>query len=157
IDGDGPETVQHPADRGPRLAGAIGVDRARDDELVDRPRHRHVVQAPALRLVRGLLGLPHLVVVECAAPLSGQWVADLEAEAAVGQADDLLPTRSGPIAPGVRDDDDAKLEPLRSVDREQADGVRALLLGEALALPGPGRLLVEHEGDEALDIAAAQL
>ncbi len=43
------------------------------------------------------------------------------------------------------------------MDRQQADGVGALLLRNRLELLGTHRLLVAHEAEEALDVPAAQL
>ena len=62
-----------------------------------------------------------------------------------------------PVATRVGDDDDLELEPLRRVDRQQADRARALLLGDRLELLHAGGVLLEHEADEALDVRAAQL
>ena len=79
-----------------------------------------------------------------------------EPEAAVRERDDLvaaaLPAR---VATRVGDDDDLELEALRAVDREQAHGVRSLLLGERLELLRPERLLVLDEADEGGEIGAA--
>src|SRR5207244_5355423 len=49
------------------------------------------------------------------------------------------------------------LEPLRGVEREQADGVAALLLRDGLELARADGLLVANEADEAFDIGPAQL
>ena len=69
-------------------------------------------------------------------------MGDLESEAAVREAEDLV--RSRPLAAGVGDDDDLELEPLRGVDREQPDGVGAFLLGDGVALGRPGRVLLRR-------------
>ena len=83
---------------------------------------------------------------------------DLEAEAAVGEGEDLVGgRRAARVAARVRDHDDLELEPLRGVDREQPHGVGALLLRHRLELRRAERLLLVDEADEALDVAAAQL
>ena len=43
------------------------------------------------------------------------------------------------------------------MDREQTDGVGALLLGDRLELPGADRLLLRDEPDEAFDVGPAKL
>ena len=60
-------------------------------------------------------------------------------------------------APCVRDHDDLELEALGGVDREQPDGVGALLLRHRVRLLRPDRLLPLDEADEALDVGAAEL
>ena len=83
---------------------------------------------------------------------------DLEAEAPVGEREDLVGRRRpAGVAAGVGDDDDLELEPLRGVDRQQPHRVGALLLRDRLELRRAERLLVADEADEALDVAAAQL
>ena len=62
-----------------------------------------------------------------------------------------------PVPPGVGNHDDLELESLRSVNRQQADRIASLLLGNGLELAGSNRLLVAHEPDESLDVGAAQL
>ena len=80
-----------------------------------------------------------------------------EAEAPVGERDDLVAAaRPAGVAPRVGDDDDLELEPLRGVDREQPNGVGALLLRHRLELLRAERLLLADEADEALDVGAAQ-
>ena len=133
------------------------VDRAGDDQPVDRARHRDVVEAQPLGLVLGRARLLDVLVVEHAVPLARDRVGDAEAEAAVGEAEDLVGGRRVAVAPGVGDDDDLELEPLRRVDREQPHGVGALLLRDRVALGGADRLLLLDEADEALDVGAAQL
>ena len=79
-----------------------------------------------------------------------------EPEAAVRERDDLVAAaRPADVAPRVRDDHDLELEPLRGVDREQAHGVRALLLGDRLELLRAERLLLADEADEAREVAPA--
>ena len=82
-------------------------------------------------------------------------MGDLEAEPSVGQGEDVGHGRTA--AAGIGDDDDLELEPLRRVDREQAHGVRALLLRDRVGLPGPDGLLPVDEADEPLQVGAAQL
>ena len=90
-------------------------------------------------------------------PPARRRVGDAEAEAAVGEAEDLVGRRGVPIAAGVGDDHHLELEPLGRVNRQQPDGVGALLLGHGVALRRPDRLLLLDEADEALDVGAAQL
>ena len=82
-------------------------------------------------------------------------MGDLEAEAAVGEAEDVVRPRA--LAAGVGDDDDLELEPLRGVDREQPHGVGALLLRDGVALGCADRILLGDEADEALDVGPAEL
>ena len=133
------------------------VDRAGDDQPVDRARHRHVVEAQALGLVLRLARVLDVLVVEHAVTLAGHRVGDAEAEAAVGEAEDLVGRRRVPVASRVGDDDHLELEPLGGMDRQQAHRVRALLLGDRVALGGADRLLLLDEADEALDVGTAQL
>ena len=80
-----------------------------------------------------------------------------EAEAPVGERDDLVgAARAADVAAGVGDDHDLELETLRGVDREQPDGVGALLLGDGLELLRAERLLLADEADEARDVGAAE-
>ena len=88
---------------------------------------------------------------------AGRGVGDAEAEAAVGQAEDLVGRRRVAVAAGVGDDDDLELESLGRVDRQQPNGIGALFLGHGVALCGPDGLLLLDEADEALDVGAAQL
>ena len=148
------ELRQHPADR--RVARL--ADGARDEEPVDRAGHRDVVEAQPLRAAGLALGVEHLVVAEDGLALTGGRVDDLEAEAPVGEREDLVGRRRpAEIAARVGDDDDLELEPLRGVDRQEAHGVGALFLGHRLELRGAEGLLVAQEADEALQIAAAHL
>ena len=80
---------------------------------------------------------------------------DLEPEAPVREREDVGDGRTASAR--VRDHDDLELEPLGRVDREQADGVRALLLGHRIRLLRPDRLLALDEADEALEVRAAEL
>ena len=126
------EPAEDPPDR--RLASV--ADRARDDQPVDRARHRDVVEPEAFLVLGGPLALP-LRVAQREVLLAG-----------VG---------AGLLAPRVGDDDDLELEPLRGVDRQQPHRARALLLGDRLELRGAGSLLVGDEAEEALEVTAAQL
>ena len=77
---------------------------------------------------------------------------DLEPEPAVGEREDLVGRRrAAEVAPRIGDDDDLELEPLRGVDRQQAHGVRTLLLGHRLELARAERLLVARGSEEALE------
>src|SRR5207247_9599759 len=60
----GIEPVEHPADGRLTICSSLGVDRARDDETVDRTRHRHVVEAEPLGPLAAVLSGPHLVEAE---------------------------------------------------------------------------------------------
>ena len=80
-----------------------------------------------------------------------------EAQPSVGQAQDLVGIATARVAPRVRDDDDLELEPLRAVDRQQADDVGPFLFGDSLELRGADRILLLDETDEAFDVGAAQL
>src|SRR5262245_64246083 len=84
-------------------------------------------------------------------------MSDLEAEAAVREGEDLVGRRRLAAAPLIGDDHDLELQPLRRMDREQADGVASLLLRDRLELARADRLLLGDEADEALDVGAAQL
>ena len=128
-----------------------------DDQAIDRPRHRDVIEAQPLGLLLGPAGVLDVLVAEHAVPLPRHRVGDPEAEAAVGKAEDLVGRRCVPVPTGVRDDDHLELEPLRSVDREQAHGIRALLHGDRVTLGRSDRLLLFDEANEALEIRAAQL
>ena len=89
--------------------------------------------------------------------LAGRRVGDAEAEAPVGEAEDLVGRGSVAIATGIGDDHDLELEPFRRVDRQQPHRVGSLLLGHSVALGRADRLLLLDEADEALDVGAAQL
>ena len=89
--------------------------------------------------------------------LAGRRVGDAEAEAAVGEAEDLVGRGSVAIATRIGDDHDLELEPFRRVDRQQPHSVGSLLLGHSVALGRADRLLLLDEADEALDVWPAQL
>ena len=151
------EPVEDPPHRRSSLLPAPRIDGAGDEQTVDGPRHRDVVQAETLGLLGLLLDLAHRLVVERAVALARRRVEHLEAEEAVRPADDLLAAPHRPVAARVRHDDDAELEPLRRMDREQANGVTCLLLRKRLGLVGARRLPIVHEAHEALDVAAAKI
>ena len=151
------EAAEHPADRRLLVRLPVAVDRARHDQAVDRPRHRDVVEAQPLGLVLRTPGLRDGVVAERRVALAGRRIRDPEAEAPVGEAEDLVGGRRVAVAARVGDDDDLELEPLGGVDRQQADGVPTLLLGDGVPLDGAHRLLLADEADEALDVGPAQL
>ena len=153
----GVEPAEHPADRRRLVGAAVAVDRARDDQPVDRTGHRNVVEAQPLGLLLRLARRLHVLVGVRGRPLPGRRVGDPEPEAAVGKAQDLVAAGRAPVAAGIRDDDDLELEPLRGMDRQQADRVGPLLLGHSVALRRANRLLLGDEPDETLDVGAAQL
>ena len=142
---------------GVRASRRSGIDRAGDDQPVDRARHRDVVEAHPLGLLGVVLRLAHRLVLERGHALAARRIDDLEAEPAVRKADDLLAARARPLPAGVGDDHDLELEPLRGVDRQQPDGPRSLLLRDRLELLDAGGVLLEHEAHEALDVGPAQL
>ena len=151
------EPVEHPADRRRALARPLRVDRAGDDQPVDRARHRDVVEAQALGLFLALARGAHLVVAARPAALACRRMCDLEAEPPVREREDLVGRGRLAIAPRVGDDDDLELESLCGMDRQQPDRVAAFLLGNGFELARPHRLLLGDEADEALDVRAAQL
>ena len=151
------EPPQHPADRRPLVGLPLRIDGAGDDQAIDRPRHRHVVEPQPLGLVLRRPGFLDAVVAEDAVALAGRRVGDAEAEAAVGEAEDLVGRGSVAIAARIGDDHDLELEPFRRVDRQQPHSVGSLLLGHGVALGRADRLLLLDEADEALDVGPAQL
>ena len=150
-----PEPSEHPGDR--RLLGGVvaGPDRAGDDQPLHRAGHRDVVEAESLGLLGALAFALHVLVRRRADARPGCRVRDLEAEPAVGERQDVRDRR--PDAPGVGHDDDLELEALRPVDRQQANGVAALLLRDRVRLLRAERLLTLDEANEALEVGAAQL
>ena len=152
----GVEPVEHPADRRRAVGGAPGIDRAGDDETVDRARHRDVVEAEPLGMLLVALGLPHLLEAEHRLPVAPCRVHHAEPETTVRERDDLVrPARAADVAPCVRDDHDLELEPLGRVDRQQPNRASALLLGDRLELLRAERVLLAHEADEAGDVRTA--
>ncbi len=148
------EPAEHPADR--RLAAL--VDRAGDQQPVDRTRHRDVVETQPLVALGRLPGAPHLLVAEHRPPLTRARVDDLEAEPTVRERQDLVGRRrAAEVTARVGDDDDLELEPLRRVDGQEPHRVGSLLLRHGLELRRAERLLVVDEADEALDVAPARL
>ncbi len=135
---------------------SLQIDGAGHDQPIHRPRHRDVVETQALGLLGVVLRL--LDVRVRARPLApaGHRVRDLEPEAAVREAEDVVATL--PVAAGVGDDDDLELEPLRGVDREQPHGVGSLPpRRRRRSSRAPDRLLLGDEPHEALDVRPAQL
>ena len=151
------EARKRPPQRGRGIRRARRIDGAGDDQPVDRPRHRHVVETQPLGPVLSLPRLADLVVAEHAAPAARDRVGYPEAKATVREREQLVRPRRRSVAARVGDDHDLELEPFGGVDRQQPDRVRALLLRDGLELLGPDRLLVPHEAEEALDVAPAQL
>ena len=156
--GLGAEPLEHPADRRLAILPAVRVDRAGDDQPVDRAGHRDVVEAQTLRLVVGVLGLAHVLVVEDALALARHRVDARGSRSARRCATRISSVDGAPadVAAGVGDDHHLELEPLRGVDGQQAHRVGALLLGHRLELRRAHRLLVADEPDEAFDVGAAQ-
>ncbi len=66
----GAEPAEHPTDRRFAVLRPFRIDRARDDQAVDRARHRDVVEPQALGLVLLLLRNAHVLVAEDAAFLA---------------------------------------------------------------------------------------
>ena len=151
------EPAEHPADRRLLVGLPLAVDRSGDDQAVDRPRHRDVVEPEPLRLVLRCPGVLDALVAEDAVPSPGRGVGDAEAEASVGEAEDLVGRGRVAIAAGIRDDDDLELEALGGVDRQQPHRIRTLLLRHGVALGCTDSLLLLDEADEALDVGTAQL
>jgi hypothetical protein len=136
------EPAEHPADR--RVAAV--VDRARDDQPVDRRvSSRRSRGAGARRRSASMPGRAHLRrrrTTPCEAPVAG--MTTLKPKRPSESAEDLVGGgRAARVAPGVRDHDDLELEPLRGVDREQPHRVGALLLRDrpraARRRPPPAR------------------
>ena len=88
-------------------------------------------------------------------PRARRGVRDLEAEATVGEGEDVRSRRPAP--PRVRDDDDLELEALGRVDREQSNRVGALLLRDGVRLLRADRLLAGDEPYEPLEVGAPEL
>ena len=153
------EPVEHPTDRRVAILRAFEIDRAGDDQPVDRARHRDVVEAQPLGVVLVLLGLR-------ARRRSRRRPSRLPEIGSITRKPKLpsgrtrisfADGRADAVAPGVGDDHDLELEPLRRMDRQQADRVGALLLGDRLELGRADRLLVADHVDEPRDVRAAQL
>ena len=150
------EPLENPPDRRLAVGCALRVDRTRHDQPVDCARHRNVVEAQTLGPFLLALRLAHLLEAEHRAAVAVRGVHHPEAEAAVGERDDLVPASGAARVPArVGHDHDLELEPLRTVNGQEANGVRALLFGDCLELPGSEHLLVADEADEAADVTAA--
>ena len=151
------EARQHPADRRHFVGAATRIDRSRDDQPVDRPCHRHVVEPQSLRALLCLSRFLHHVELVGAAGLARDRIGDAKAEPTVRKGEDLVRRRRCLVPSGVGHDDDLELESLRSVDRQQANRVASLLLGDGLELARADRLLVADEPHEPFDIRPAEL
>jgi hypothetical protein len=150
------ESSEHPTDRRP-LVGRRLTDGACDDQPVDGARHRDVVEAPPLRLRLLAARCAHLLVRARGLAHARRRVGDPEAEAAVGECEDLVSPGRGAVAAGVGDDDHLEFEPLRGMDRQQADHIGVLLLRDRFELARAGLVLVAHEPDETLDVGPPEL
>ena len=153
----GLEPTEHPADRRRLVGGTAPVDRARDDQPIDRARHGDVVETQTLGPLLGFACLPHCVIGVGAATLARDRIGDAEAEPSIGQGKDLVRGRRRLVAAGVGDDHDLELEPSGRVNRQQADRVATFLLRHRFELASADGFLVADETHETLDIRAAQL
>ncbi len=149
------ETIQDPPDR--RLVARVPrvSDRPGHEQPLLRARHGDVVEAEPLCLLGALAVGPDVLVRGGGHARPGRGMRDLEAEAPVRQCEDV--GRGRAVAPCVGDHHHLELEPLRGVDRQQADSVRPFLLGDRVGLLRSDRLLAFDEPDEALDVGAAEL
>ena len=130
-----PEPREHPADGRVAVLLAVGIDRAGDDQPVDRTRHRDVVEAQPFGRVLPFLRLAHLLVAEDAALLARLRIDHTEPERPVRTHEDLVGgLDSAGVAAGVGDDHDLELEPFRRVDRQQTHRVCPFFLGDGLEL-----------------------
>ena len=153
----GLEAIEDPADRRLRVARRRRVDGSGHDQSVDRPGHRHVVEAARLGLVRRALRSPKLVEARGGVALPGRGVDDLEADPPVRQAQDLVAHGVLGVPPRVGDDHDLELEALRRVNGQEPHRIAALFLRDSLALARAGGLLVGDEAEEAFDVGTAEL
>ena len=129
-------------------------ERTAHDQVLAGPRHRHILEPPALlplglalRLRRGGVAdgrTEDAVGIRCA-----QRHAAVRRDEHVGQA------ASGALPALVGQDDHVELEPLGGVHRHEDDRVAALLGDRGLALPRGQRGLLVTEPDEALEVRAA--
>src|SRR5918996_3603383 len=86
----GVQSPQYPADRRTCIGSLLRIDRARDDQAVDGPRHRHVVEPQPLGLLLGALRLAHGLVLERTAALARSGIRYTKAEPAIREAQDLV-------------------------------------------------------------------
>ena len=86
----GVEAAEHPADRRRLVRRAGRVDRAGDDQPIDRTGHGDVVETQPLRALLLLARFLHGVVRVGAARLARDRVGHPETEAAVGERKDLV-------------------------------------------------------------------
>ncbi len=149
------QPIEHPADR--RLLGSVAghPERSRDEEPIPGARHRDVVEAETLGTLGMVVVLLDVAVGLRADPRPGRRMRDLEAEAPVGEREDVRDGRPG--ATRVGDHDDLELEALGRVDRHQPHRVGAFFLGHRIRLLGTDRLLTGDEPHEALEVGSAQL
>ena len=120
-----------------------GIDRARDDQPVDRPRHRDVVEAQPLGLAPrpcALPGPPRRRTRRARLLVIGS--ATLKPKRPSESARISCARRRRPVAACVGDDDDLELEALGGVDRQQPHRVGALLLRDRLELARADGLLL---------------
>jgi hypothetical protein len=150
------EPIEHPTDRRQAVRRSSRIDRTRDDEAVDCPRQRDVVQTEPLGALLFSLGLANLLEAEDRVSFTLRRVHHPEPEPTVRQGEDLVrPARPADIATCVGDDHDLELEALRSVNGQQANSAAALLLRHCLQLLRAERVLLAHETDEAGDVRPA--
>ena len=144
------EQAAHLGDR--RLLA--GQERTAHDQVLAGPRHRHVLEPPALlalglalRLRRG--GVADGRTQDAVGIRRAQRHAAVRRDEHVGQA------ASGALPALVGQDDHVELESLGGMHRHEDDRVAALLGDRGLALPRGQRGLLVTEADEALEVGAA--
>ena len=157
VEGGDLDSSEHPTDRRSLVSGLLGIDRAGDDQPVDGSGHCDVVEPAPLGFSLLAARRTHLFVGGCRPSGAGRRIGDAEAEAPIGQRENLVRSRRGTVPAGVGDDDHLELETLRGVDGQEPNHVGVLLLGDGLELLRSGLVLLAHEADEALDIGSAQL
>src|SRR6266508_4500007 len=150
------EAAEHPADRRRLVRRPFGIDRPRDDQPVDRTRHRDVIEAEALRSLLFLASLLYGVVGIGTARLARDRIVDAEAEAPVGQGQDLVRGRRCSVATRICDDYDLELQTFRRVDRQKPDGVSTFLLRHCFQLTRADGFLVAYETYEPFHVGTAQ-
>ena len=150
-----PQPLQHPADGRPLVALVRAIDGARDDQLLHGARHRDVVEAQPFGFLLAVSRLLHVLVGGRGHARGRSRVRHLEAEATIGETQNLV--RARPFAARIRDDDHLELEALGGVDREQPYGVGALLLRDGVALRRARSILLGDEPDESFEVRATEL
>ena len=143
--------------RGISPSGASGGTIAGNDQPILRAGHRDVIEAQPLLALFRLPRLPNRLVLERTATFARDRIRHPEAEAAVRQRQDLVGRRRRLVAPGVGDDDDLELEPLRAMNRQEPDRIRPLLFRRRLELARTDGLLIADETHETFDVGPAQL